>query len=125
MGSEREFYGEAWLAWSGRTQADVAAAIGMTQSHISEILSGRVRYNEGFIPRFAKELGIRPWLLFYGPPSAGLRAVNVLNQLDQIDSTALELATRALRDYSTVGDGLADGNATPAPRRRGRPRRSA
>jgi transcriptional regulator with XRE-family HTH domain len=119
----RQFYAGEWLAWSGRTQADIAQEIGMTQSHLSEVISGSARYNEGIILRLAKALNIPAWMLLYGPPSTALRAAALL---DQFAPDKLDAAERAMRAVAEAKASMPfdPGLMTKPKKRRGRPRRS-
>ena len=65
---ERHFYLRAWREWAGLSMGELARMIHTTHSRISEVESGAERYNETFLARVAKAIGVPEWAILMGPP---------------------------------------------------------
>lgn len=68
---DRRFYLREWREHRALTQTALAASIGTTPSRISEVESGKERYNETLLERLADALNCTPAELLAGPPGTG------------------------------------------------------
>lgn len=63
----RAFYLKERRKLSGMTQEQLANVIGTTKGVISQLESGHMRYNEGWVTSTSQALNIAPFLLFVHP----------------------------------------------------------
>lgn len=116
---------EWWIAKRKRTQTEVAKAVGMSQSSLSEIVAGRSRRPiADNMLRLAKELQLRPEYLVWGegPPEAlhfsqlsGLEAQLVMLFRGLPDDAKRDALLIDVNDFHNRHSGKAEATATTAP----------
>lgn len=63
-----------WLKHLGVTQEELGARTGFSKGHVSDIMNGRLRYNEDTLAAFADALGRTPAEILSVNPLAGATA---------------------------------------------------
>lgn len=64
----RRSYFRRWRKWYGLTVAEVAEQIGVLETVVTAIESGRMPYTHSFLASFAAIVGADPWNVLNRPP---------------------------------------------------------
>lgn len=84
----RPLYVGEWVAQSGRQQEDIAAAAGITDAYLSELISGKKKNPSAHVLRaLSEELGITINDFYRKPPSAA--QLDRLKNLSPADAATL------------------------------------
>lgn len=99
----RPFFLLEWRLWANLTQAELAAKAGMTPSRVSEVESGRDRFNETMLVGLSRALTnpttlVEPWMLLAGPPDRVLPMSLALHSLRPSELRAATAMVHSLRD---------------------------